>query len=265
MTDLIRRTLAVIQAFEALGNERFEADGATIIRNREVPQIHDANHVAHVAASTPDEIERLLARVEQEFAGFSHHRFDVDFTTPPAFEARLALEGYRRWDALVLLLEGDLMGEAKAHDIREVTNEAGWQAHTALHDVEWPEYSQKIDSPFDERTAEEMMRSKRSKAPPVRYWLAHAEGQPRAYCASWEGDSGVGQVEDLFTHPDFRRRGLATALIHHCVADCRSRGAGPVVIVADANDWPKRMYAAMGFRPVAVVRTYRKDIGTKSA
>ena len=64
-------------------------------------------------------------------------------------------------------------------------------------------------------------------------------------------------MEELFTHPEFRHRGLATALIHHCVADAREHGAGPVVIAADPEDTPKLMYAAMGFRPVAMKRTWR--------
>jgi GNAT superfamily N-acetyltransferase len=260
VTDLIRSALAVTQALMAVGNERFEADGATIIRNREIPQMHDANHVTQVTASTSKQIERLLARVEVEFSGFPHRRFDVDFTTPPAFEAHLTLRDYRRRDDLVLLLENDLLGEARPHEIREVEDDTGWQMYAALHDVDWREFRERIDIPFDERVAEAMMRSRQSKAPPVRYWLAYLEGQPWAYSASWEGLHGVGVVDDLFTHPDFRHRGLATALIHHCVADCRERGAEAVAIVADADDSPKQMYAAMGFRPVAVVRSYRKDI-----
>jgi ribosomal protein S18 acetylase RimI-like enzyme len=108
--------------------------------------------------------------------------------------------------------------------------------------------------------AEQMMRTRRAKTPPVRYWLAWADGQPRAYLASWEGTGGVGQVEDLFTHPEFRHLGLATALIHHGVAEARKEGAGPVVIVADTADTPKRMYAAMGFRPVSISRTYWKNL-----
>jgi hypothetical protein len=55
-------------------------------------------------------------------------------------------------------------------------------------------------------------------------------------------------------------RGLATALIHPCVADARSKGAGPVVIAADPTDTPKHMYAAMGFRPVAVYSHYLKRL-----
>jgi predicted GNAT family acetyltransferase len=69
----------------------------------------------------------------------------------------------------------------------------------------------------------------------------------------------MGQVENLFTHPDDRHRGLATALIVRCVNDCRERGAGPVLIVADPADTPMRMYAAMGFRPVALTRAWRRD------
>jgi predicted GNAT family acetyltransferase len=71
--------------------------------------------------------------------------------------------------------------------------------------------------------------------------------------------NGIGQVEDLFTHPDFRHRGIATALIAHCVADARARGAGPVLITADPLDTPKQMYAAMGFRPFSVTRNYFKS------
>jgi GNAT superfamily N-acetyltransferase len=245
----------------ALGNERFEADGATIIRNREIPEVHDANYVAHVTASTLEATERLLERVELEFSGYRHRRFDLDFTTPPVLEARLAVEGYRHRNALVMLLEGDLVGEAEPQHVREVTDDGGWQMYKALYDVDWREFRERIDTPFDELVAQAMMRSRRSKAPPARYWLAYMEGHPRAYCASWEGAYGVGLVEDLFTHPDFRHRGLATALIYHCVADCRARGAEAVAIVADADDSAKQMYAAMGFRPVAVVRSYWKDLG----
>src|SRR5262249_57474549 len=90
----------------------------------------------------------------------------------------------------------------------------------------------------------------------VRYWLAYVDGQPRGFVASLIGPTGTGQVEDLYVEPEVRHRGLATALIHRGVADCRARGAGPVLIVADGSDTPKAMYAAMGFRPRAVEHKY---------
>ena len=74
--------------------------------------------------------------------------------------------------------------------------------------------------------------------------------------SAWDGVDGAGQVEDVFVEPEYRHRGLATALIHRGVADCRERGSSAVVIVADAGDTPQTMYAAMGFRHVATKRRY---------
>lgn len=260
MTDLSRTAIAVFQAFQALGNERFETDGAVFVRNRETPAIWDANYVTQLTASTPQEIERLLERVEREYAGLAYRRFHLDFTTPPQFEARLVLEDYQRGDALVMLLEDDVAASAKPYDIRPVRDEGDWQTYVGLHDVDWREYREKIPGPFDEETARQMVLSRRSKWPSAPLWLAYADGAAQAYCTSWLGPGDMGLVEELFTLPDFRHRGLATALVHHCVAEARREGAGPVVIVADATDTPKQMYAAMGFRPVAVLSTYRKDI-----
>lgn len=142
---LIRQALDVNAANLALGHEVFFAAGAQFVRNRAYPAIRDANHVTDVSASTPVEIDRLMARVDEEFEG-AHRMFHVDFRTPPSFEARLRFDGYQRSETLVL--------------------------------------------------------------------------------------------------------------VHQCVADARSRGAGPVVIATDPADTPKHMYAAMGWEPVAVKREY---------
>lgn len=259
VTDLARRALAVNQAFLALGNERFQAEGAVFVRNRALPEVRNCNHVAHVTASTPEGIDRLLARVECEFAGLPYRCFDLDFTALPELEARLAHEGYRRDDVLIMVLEGEPAGEPRPHDMREVEDEAGWTAYGALNELDWAEDNPGEDEdPNVDWTAETMLRARRIKSPPMRYWLAYLDGEPRSHTSSWVSEDGMGQVEDLFTHPDFRHRGLATALIDRGVADCRERGAGPVVIACDPDDTPKDMYAALGFRPVAIKRSWWK-------
>ena len=263
MKDLARRAVAVTQKMFELGNERFEAEGALFVRNRSMPALHEANHVSRVSAATPQAIGRLLARAEREFAGLPHLRFDLDADTPTAFEARLALEGYDPNPMLVMALEGPLQGRPPkdAFDIRLVEGDSGWADYEALHDVDWHAYAEGDGSPAGKWTADEMLRGRRSKSPPMRYWLAYVDGSPRAYASSWEGVDGVGTAEDLYTHPDARHRGLATALIHRCVDDARERGAGPIVIVAGPDDTPKNMYVALGFRPVAVTRHYWKFVG----
>lgn len=258
---LARRALAVNQANLALGHEMFTVDGGTFVRNAGFPRIMDANHVADITASTPEEIERLLARVETEFAHCTHRKFHADFTTPPAFEARLVLDGYKPTFAIVMLLEGDLRTAAKLCDIRPINGAAGWDAFHELHAADWLEYTRRIGNGVDDAAGVAMAHADAIKSPPVRYWLVYDDGAPRGYLNSWAGIDGVGQVESLFVQAEYRHRGLATALIHHCVADAREHGAGPVVIVADASDTPKQMYAAMGFRPVAIKRTYLKVFG----
>ena len=256
MSDLVRRALAVNRAMLGLGQEVFEADGATFVRNREMPNVYDANHVTAVSAATAEEIERLLARVEREFDGYRHRRFDCDCTTPPQFEARLALDGYERADFLVMLLDGELQAAPAQHDLRPIADPGGWSAYAALKQMDWEELAVRLGHSGSPDVGAALARMHRMKSPPMQYWLAYLEGRPCGFCAAWEGLGGIGQVEDLFVHPRYRHRGMARALIQQCVAACRRRGVGPVLIVADAADTPKRMYAALGFRPVAVKRGY---------
>lgn len=261
---LARRALAVNQANLALGHETFIADGAMFVRDRAFPRLYSENYVSSITASTPAEIERLLGRVETEFAHCDHRAFHADFTTPPEFEARLQLDGYEASNSLVMLLQGNLTSTPPSCDIRAVESDASWDAFFALfalNVLDWGAHADRTGVSADASIGVDLARAQARKSPPVRYWLAYLDGEARGYFNAWEGVDGVGQVENLFVHAEYRHRGLATALIHHCVADAREHGAGPVVIVADASDTPKRMYAAMGFRPVAIKRTYLKVFG----
>jgi GNAT superfamily N-acetyltransferase len=257
---LIPRALDINDANLALGNETFEAAGATFVRNRDAPNIYDANHVTNVRVDTMEAIDALFARVEQEFSGYMHRRFDTDHRTHPAVIARLRIEDYERGEGLVMLLEGDLAGTPKEHEIRPVVSDDDWAAFGLLKIKDWLEYRKKQGLPAEREVGQAMIRVDRAKCPPVQYFLAYVDGQPAAYFNAWAGTDGLGQVEDLFTLPKYRNRGLATALIHHCVADAREKGAGPVVIVADPADTPKRIYAALGFRPIALNAHYVKRL-----
>ena len=215
------------------------------------------------------EIDALLERVDVEYEGFPHKRFDLDFATCPEFEARLICDGYSPSASLIMVLEENLVGEPKPYEIRLVDDEAGWStlADFKRHPVDWVPGDDETDQPADGGTGDDegqdILLSDpayviRCASPPARYWIAYVDGQAAAYCYSWSGIDSVGEIDDLVNRRDYRRRGIATALVHHCVADVRADGAAPVVVVTDANDTPKDMYVAMGFRPVAVKREYRK-------
>ncbi len=77
------------------------------------------------------------------------------------------------------------------------------------------------------------------------------------FCAN-----GMGIVEDLFTLPSFRKRGIATAIIARATAFARDQGAEQILIGALASEPPKRLYAALGFSPVCVIREYIKHVSS---
>ena len=255
MTDWARAAIRVDQAHEALGHRTFEADGAVYISNPTLPDIHVANYVRSVTAETPDAIERLLARAGREFSECPHRCFEVDLDTPAAFEARLVRGGYEPRGFVLMVLEGDLEGRPKAADLVVADDEHGWAAADRLKRLDWAEARAKLGLAPLPGVGDRLALAARLKTPPDRKWLAYVDGAARGMASVWEVD-GMGQVEDVFVEPAYRHRGIATALIHHCVAECRARGAGAVVIVADAADTPQTMYAAMGFRPVASKRRY---------
>jgi GNAT superfamily N-acetyltransferase len=138
--------------------------------------------------------------------------------------------------------------------------ESDWETYRALDAMWWQETSIGALGQYDAGIHDEFMFCRRGKFPETRGWFACVDGEPRAFFSSWPGDNGVGIVEDLYTHPEYRKRGLATALIARCVADCRERGAGPVLINSNIDDTPKHLYVRLGFRPLYVGRSYTKQV-----
>ena len=65
------------------------------------------------------------------------------------------------------------------------------------------------------------------------------------------GDGRTAQVEDVYTVPEARGRGFGRALVTRAVELARDAGHDLILINADDNDWPKKLYARIGFRPLA--------------
>ena len=254
MDELARRAIDVNEAQFALGNERFEEALGVFVRNVRVADIRDANHVSRVRAGTDAEIDALFGRCDEVFAHAPHRAFHCDNDTAPAFEARLLLEGYQVGQELVMVLEGELAGTPKEFDIRAVETESEWRAWEGLRMSNWIEHRAKLGEEESRDVGGRMTESRRRMCPPGQYYLGYIDGVARGNLMTLPGIGGMAQVEDMFVEEGYQHRGLATALIHRCVAECRRAGAGPVVIVADGADTPKEMYAAMGFRAAGVKR-----------
>jgi GNAT superfamily N-acetyltransferase len=85
-----------------------------------------------------------------------------------------------------------------------------------------------------------------------------ADGTPLAV-TKLRRDGSFAWVEDVYTTPSARGNGYARALVTRAVRLATDAGCSPVVIVADADDWPQHLYASVGFRPVGGARLFHRD------
>jgi GNAT superfamily N-acetyltransferase len=63
--------------------------------------------------------------------------------------------------------------------------------------------------------------------------------------ATWADSSGTMELEDLFVDPDYRRRGIAAALVSRIAQVLRARGAERLEVTA--NPHAMEFYRAVGF------------------
>ncbi len=80
----------------------------------------------------------------------------------------------------------------------------------------------------------------------VRSFARSAQGDVVSY-ADLYTDGSDAQVEDVATLPEHRGRGHAKAVVTRAAAEARRSGADFVFLVADAEDWPQRLYERLGF------------------
>lgn len=78
-------------------------------------------------------------------------------------------------------------------------------------------------------------------------------------------DGSFAWVEDVYALPRARGQGHGRSLVTHAVRCALDAGCSLIAIVADADDWPQRLYASVGFRPVGTAWLCHAASSTDSA
>ena len=105
-----------------------------------------------------------------------------------------------------------------------------------------------------------MVANYRAKAPAYRFHLALLDGAPVAYGAMIAAPNGMGMIEDLFTLPSARRRGIASTMIAHFDAALRAEACAGIFLGAVAEEEAKSLYYNLGFRPAMLSRCWVKQV-----
>ncbi|HEY6772191.1 MAG TPA: GNAT family N-acetyltransferase [Solirubrobacterales bacterium] len=247
--ELLRRLVEYQLALERDSSEAVEEfDWGRLIYN---PKTHAMWSGNYLEVDTTDlDAESLSGLAEQVQGPLEiEHRFVVP--AEPAYAGRLvpgfeALDGWevRRSVYMVLAREPD----RQADPAMEVTREAVVAVRRVVAE----------DNPNFTKPAVEQRFLRDARLDLVgngRWFAAPPDGAPGASCVLYERD-GIGQVETVGTAPDRRGQGLASAVVMGAVRASRERGDDLTFIVADADDWPWRLYERLGFDRVGEVSDF---------
>ncbi len=259
--DLLARAAAACAWYNSLGLEVIEGSFCAFVVDKAHPTVWSSNHVAGVTASTPEQIEAVLAQTALQLAHCSDYLVATDCFTPQAFVARLLQDGYRELTPVVqMALSGDLAPiRPSPAQVRPVRSEDDWRTLHALVEADHREGA-RTDGVMNAAVTRGTVEGYRKKAGPCQFFLAEVDGRPCAFGAAIVCPNGLGIVEDLFTLPEHRRRGVCSALIAHCVSYARADGPRTMLIGARETDAPKRLYARLGFAPLFVARDFVKAV-----
>lgn len=234
------------------------------------PDVWSANKVSSLRASTASQFETMLVAIDALYAGLSYRHVVLDPFTPELCVARLAMLDYEQTTAFVqMVLQGDLQLNQAVPDNLEfepVCTEQAWQTLLSLVLADHAEGG-RTQAGLAEATSRGIVADYQRKVSHCTFYIATRAGVPCGYgsatCPSLQEvgpnmGMAMGMVEDLFTLPQFRRQGIASAVIQHCVDQCRSQGAGPVLIGSHSNEQPKHLYQQLGFEPVCLTRNWMR-------
>ena len=109
----------------------------------------------------------------------------------------------------------------------------GWQTDPRVH---------------DDDVVRQLVDNRRVMAAAVdtRFFAGRVDGEIGSYCELYS-EPDIGQIEDVLTLERFRNRGLARATVTRALDASREAGHDLTFLIADRADWPKELYAKLGF------------------
>jgi GNAT superfamily N-acetyltransferase len=232
-----------------------------LARSRELPLVHSLNRVQIKAALDPEEV---IAMADDHQGDLPYRHIEVDDqATAASLEAALAEPG-SGWkvdrEVFMVLAErpsGAESGGAHAADRPLATPDILTQAETDELMRQWL-VEDGFTSPVGalDQLSECNLREGALWNEDV---LGVRESGPVAMTKS-RALAGVGWVEDVYTLPVARRKGYARLLVGRAIELARAGTTELTFIIADDNDWPKHLYAELGFRPIGYTWTFHREL-----
>lgn len=216
-----------------------------VFRDPELPRVW-VHNMLHVDVDADEELDAngLVATLDALFPDVPHRRAFVD---SDAVGGRVGADlRARGWH-----VERDVfMALLAPRDRPPAPGLAREVSEPALRAVEAATMREERHS-AEADVARQLLRAhdKAARGTSARFFVAAANGVDASH-ATLYSDGRIAQIEDVATLTAYRGRGLARAVVSAATDAALQMGHELVFIVASDGDWPKELYARLGFRPV---------------
>ncbi|KRV48011.1 acetyltransferase [Wenjunlia vitaminophila] len=239
-----------------------------VVRTPSNPDFWWGNFVLFDAPPGPGDAERWSAVFAREFPEAEHLALGVDGTRGDAGDAgeRARLGTTTEVDSVLTASRLVPPSRPAPEDlqIRPLSGDDDWEQAVRLR-FDCDELGLTVEHrTFLERRVADHRRL--CEAGHGVWFGAFTEGRMRAGTGVFGAGDGLARFQNVETHPAFRRRGLASALVHHAgLWGLRELGARMLVIVADPGYHAIDVYRRLGFADAEhQVRLCRAPAPTRS-
>ncbi len=222
------------------------------------PLIYDANRagvLVEVPELTLDEIRQdLLPALES--AGSPHEHIEFWAAQESTAVEQIRTEGAEEKRDVLMVFEGAALRTGTDQpEVREIVDldDDFLQWYRASRD----DFGEQRD--YTEDVVDQLFRRDLDVFVPrgMRFFVGYIEGG-MAGLATLQSLAGVGYIDSVVTMPEFRRRGVATALVARVVHESLSSGDELVHLLAEKDATPQRLYEGLGFKVASEVVSFTR-------
>jgi GNAT superfamily N-acetyltransferase len=240
VASLTRRSLA------ALAEHVTAFDGGFAVRTTALPLVWTLNQVRIAGPTTAGELAALADRFQE---GLSFRHVVVEGEQGALLVAQLAAAGWWSEREVLMAMTGPV---DRGIDTTSVVELSERQMMSLMRQWLLEERVETTDDGLDQ--VAEYSRREGALFDETRLGVVH-EGTPVAI-TKLRASERIAWVEDVYTAPSARGRGLARALVAEAVTRAWKAQPAFAFIIADDQDWPKHFYARAGFVPMGCNYTF---------
>ncbi len=246
-TDLMVRRLA--------GSSISDRGRCIVVRTPDNPWFHWGNFLLWPGPPSAGQLGKWIGAFTEEFPGATHVTLGIDGTEIPERHNYPSVVGLEADLSVVMTAQqppksGPVSGESS---VRPLRSDEDWRQELLLRlDLDGRDSQDPLPPghyDFLERSTDEARRMVEERR--AEYFGAFTDDRLCSVVGIASDGRGVARYQNVGTHPDYRRRGFATALLTRAGAfGVDDFGARVLVIVADRGGPAADLYRSVGFAPV---------------